>query len=132
MDCAEKLRPSSVSLLFGLISYLTNNQRFSILSVGAFFIIGLALLQRVDDTSISENRVAFWSEFNAYPFFVSAFAVPVLNFLLSSGEEFTGVKCNIHLTASTLKPGAKGEIVVSFAPEEGIHINTYLAIEIRV
>ncbi|HTY11084.1 MAG TPA: MFS transporter [Bacteroidota bacterium] len=38
------------TFLFGLISYLTNNQRLSILSVGAFFILGLALLQRVDDT----------------------------------------------------------------------------------
>lgn len=38
------------TFLFGLISYLTNNQRLSILSVGAFFIIGLVLLQRVDDT----------------------------------------------------------------------------------
>jgi hypothetical protein len=49
--------------------------------------------------------------------------------LPSSGEVFTGVKCNIHLATSTLKPGAKGEIVVSFAPEEGIHINTDPAIE---
>ncbi len=38
------------TFLFGLISYLTNNQRLSILSVGAFFVIGLVLLQRVDDT----------------------------------------------------------------------------------
>lgn len=38
------------TFLFGLISYLTNNQRLSILSVGAFFIVGLVLLQRVDDT----------------------------------------------------------------------------------
>lgn len=38
------------TFLFGLISYLTNNQRLSILSVGVFFILGLALLQRVDDT----------------------------------------------------------------------------------
>jgi UMF1 family MFS transporter len=38
------------TFLFGLISYLTNNQRLSILSVGAFFVVGLILLQRVDDT----------------------------------------------------------------------------------
>jgi UMF1 family MFS transporter len=38
------------TFLFGLISYLTNNQRLSILSVGAFFVVGLVLLQRVDDT----------------------------------------------------------------------------------
>ncbi len=38
------------TFLFGLISYLTGNQRLSILSIGVFFIIGLVLLQRVDDT----------------------------------------------------------------------------------
>jgi UMF1 family MFS transporter len=38
------------TFLFGLISYLTNNQRLSILSVGVFFVVGLVLLQRVDDT----------------------------------------------------------------------------------
>jgi UMF1 family MFS transporter len=43
------------TFLFGLISYLTNNQRLSILSVGAFFIIGFVLLQRVDDTRATET-----------------------------------------------------------------------------
>ena len=43
------------TFLFGLISYLTNNQRLSILSVGAFFIIGFVLLQRVDDTRASQT-----------------------------------------------------------------------------
>lgn len=38
------------TFLFGFISYLTNNQRLSILSVGVFFVVGLVLLQRVDDT----------------------------------------------------------------------------------
>jgi UMF1 family MFS transporter len=42
------------TFLFGLISYLTNNQRLSILSVGAFFIIGFVLLQRVDDTRATQ------------------------------------------------------------------------------
>src|SRR5208283_2502184 len=51
--------------------------------------------------------------------------------LPSNGRAFTGVKSDIHLTSSTLKPGAKGEIVVSFAPEEGIHINTDPAIEFQ-
>lgn len=37
------------TFLFGLISYITNNQRISVLSVGLFFIIGFILLQRVDD-----------------------------------------------------------------------------------
>jgi len=41
------------TFLFGLISYLTNNQRLSILSVGVFFVVGLVLLQRVDDTRAS-------------------------------------------------------------------------------
>jgi len=47
----------------------------------------------------------------------------------SSGEEMRQVKCDIHLTSATLKQGATGEIVVSFAPDEGIHINTDPAIE---
>jgi MFS transporter, UMF1 family len=38
------------TFLFGLISYLTNSQRLSIISVGIFFVVGLLLLQRVDDT----------------------------------------------------------------------------------
>ncbi|MBW7888738.1 MAG: MFS transporter [Bacteroidetes bacterium] len=38
------------TFLFGLISYITNNQRISVLSVGLFFILGFILLQRVDDT----------------------------------------------------------------------------------
>ncbi|HTX18606.1 MAG TPA: MFS transporter [Bacteroidota bacterium] len=42
------------TFLFGLISYLTNNQRLSILSVGAFFIAGFILLQRVDDTRAAQ------------------------------------------------------------------------------
>jgi MFS transporter, UMF1 family len=37
------------TFLFGLISYITGNQRVSVLSVGIFFIIGFILLQRVDD-----------------------------------------------------------------------------------
>ena len=40
----------------------------------------------------------------------------------SSGEEIRQVKCDIHLTSATLKPGAKGEIIVSFTPEEGTSI----------
>ena len=47
----------------------------------------------------------------------------------SSGTEIRQVKCEIRLTSATLKPGAKGEILVSFAPEEGMHINTDPAIE---
>lgn len=36
-------------LVFGLVSYLSGNQRFAILSVGIFFIIGLVILQLVDE-----------------------------------------------------------------------------------
>ncbi len=49
--------------------------------------------------------------------------------LPSNSEEFRQVKCDIHLTSASLKPGATGEIVVSFTPEEGIHINTDPAVE---
>jgi MFS transporter, UMF1 family len=38
------------TFLFGLISYITGNQRVSVLSVGLFFIVGFILLQSVDDT----------------------------------------------------------------------------------
>jgi hypothetical protein len=38
------------------------------------------------------------------------------------------VRCDIHLASSALKPGATGEIVLMFSPEEGIHINTDPAI----
>ncbi len=53
------------------------------------------------------------------------FSAPVT----SSSEELRQVKCDIRLTSASLKPGAKGEIVVSFAPEEGMHINTDPAVE---
>ena len=42
----------------------------------------------------------------------------------SSIEEVRKVRCDIHLSSATLKPGAAGEIVLIFAPDEGIHINT--------
>jgi UMF1 family MFS transporter len=38
------------TFLFGLISYITGDQRASVLTVGLFFIAGFLLLQRVDDT----------------------------------------------------------------------------------
>lgn len=38
------------TFLFGLISYITGDQRLSVLSIGLFFVAGLALLARVDDT----------------------------------------------------------------------------------
>ena len=44
-------------------------------------------------------------------------------------EERREVRCDIHLASTTLKPGASGEIVLMFSPEEGIHINTDPAME---
>jgi UMF1 family MFS transporter len=37
------------TFLFGLISYITGNQRISVLTIGIFFIVGLVLLERVND-----------------------------------------------------------------------------------
>lgn len=37
------------TFLFGLISYITGDQRLAVLSVGLFFAIGFILLERVDD-----------------------------------------------------------------------------------
>ena len=34
------------------------------------------------------------------------------------------MRCNILLASATLRPGATGEIILTFSPEEGIHINT--------
>ncbi len=39
-------------LVFGLVSYYTNSQRFAILSIAFFFIIGLILLAKVEDPKI--------------------------------------------------------------------------------
>ena len=36
-------------LTFGVISYLTGSQRLAVLTIGVFFLLGLALLQRVDE-----------------------------------------------------------------------------------
>ena len=41
-------------LVFGFVSYITANQRFAILSIGAFFIIGLIILRYVKD---DENKI---------------------------------------------------------------------------
>lgn len=37
------------TFLFGLISYITGDQRLSVLSIGLFFVAGFILLERVDD-----------------------------------------------------------------------------------
>ncbi len=42
-------------LVFGYVSYITSNQRFAILSVGAFFIVGLFILKFVNDSKTTEQ-----------------------------------------------------------------------------
>ncbi|MGA7161673.1 MAG: hypothetical protein WBZ48_11765 [Bacteroidota bacterium] len=42
----------------------------------------------------------------------------------SNGAELRQVRCDIHLASEKLKPGGTGEIILTFSPEEGIHINT--------
>jgi UMF1 family MFS transporter len=44
------------TFLFGLISYVTNDQRISILSVGVFFVVGLLLLQKIDDPFVASRK----------------------------------------------------------------------------
>ncbi|MFA6456843.1 MAG: MFS transporter [Bacteroidota bacterium] len=47
------------TFLFGLISYITGDQRISVLTIGLFFVVGLVLLERVSDKehvrTIQEN-----------------------------------------------------------------------------
>ena len=40
------------TFLFGLISYLMNDQRLAVLTIGIFFIVGLIILQFVDDKQV--------------------------------------------------------------------------------
>lgn len=44
-------------------------------------------------------------------------------------EERREVKCDIQLSQTSMKAGAIGEIILTFTPEEGIHINTEPAME---
>ena len=39
-------------LVFGLISYATNNQRIAILSIAFFFVVGLFILTKVKDPKV--------------------------------------------------------------------------------
>ncbi|MDD8017620.1 MAG: MFS transporter [Bacteroidota bacterium] len=41
------------TFLFGLISYITGDQRISVVTIGIFFVVGFILLQRVDDTQFA-------------------------------------------------------------------------------
>jgi UMF1 family MFS transporter len=44
------------TFLFGFISYLTGSERFAVLSIGAFFLVGLLLLQRVKEHELAEEN----------------------------------------------------------------------------
>jgi MFS transporter, UMF1 family len=44
------------TFLFGFISYLTGSERFAVLSIGAFFLIGLLLLQRVKEHTPAQQN----------------------------------------------------------------------------
>ncbi|HLP14622.1 MAG TPA: MFS transporter [Bacteroidota bacterium] len=44
------------TFLFGLISYITNDQRLSALSIGVFFLAGFWLLQGVDDSTYQTSH----------------------------------------------------------------------------
>jgi UMF1 family MFS transporter len=44
------------TFLFGLISYITEDQRLSVLTIGMFFVAGFFLLQRVDDTHSARQQ----------------------------------------------------------------------------
>lgn len=46
------------TFLFGLISYLSGNQRLSIVFIGLFFIAGLILLQKVDDRQSARQALS--------------------------------------------------------------------------
>ncbi len=43
-------------LVFGMVSFVTGNQRFAIISIGFFFLIGLLILLKVYDPKISESK----------------------------------------------------------------------------
>lgn len=47
----------------------------------------------------------------------------------AGSEERREVKCDIQLSSPSMKAGATGEIILTFSPEEGIHINTDPAME---
>ena len=42
-------------LTFGLVSWLTGSQKFAVLSVGVFFVVGMLLLKRVKENTNEEN-----------------------------------------------------------------------------
>ena len=44
-------------LTFGLVSYLTGSQRIAIISIAFFFLVGLAILTKVKDPGLTEEKV---------------------------------------------------------------------------
>jgi UMF1 family MFS transporter len=44
-------------LTFGLVSYLTGSQRVAIISIAFFFLVGLAILTKVKDPGLTEEKV---------------------------------------------------------------------------
>jgi UMF1 family MFS transporter len=42
-------------LTFGLVSWLTGSQKFAVLSVGVFFVVGMLLLKRVKENTNEEG-----------------------------------------------------------------------------
>ena len=45
-------------LTFGLVSYLTGSQRIAIISIAFFFLVGLAILAKVKDPGLTEEKVS--------------------------------------------------------------------------
>lgn len=43
-------------LVFGLVSFISGNQRLAIISIGFFFIVGLLILTKVQDPQISKSK----------------------------------------------------------------------------
>jgi len=44
-------------LTFGLVSYLTGNQRIAIISIAFFFLVGLAILTKVKDPELANENI---------------------------------------------------------------------------
>lgn len=44
-------------MVFGLVSYMTGNQRIAIISIAFFFVVGLLILLKVKDPKVVENNI---------------------------------------------------------------------------
>jgi UMF1 family MFS transporter len=45
-------------LVFGLVSFLTGNQRYAIISIGFFFLVGLLILLKVNDPKVTDTNLS--------------------------------------------------------------------------